>query len=183
MAGVTGERRSYCRYCYAPLEGFRGRPFACPACGATHTRELERKYWSREPGLVRLERTLFVGAVLVAFAVSAWLWVKGSAKASLGMGPMYAVLTGLTVFGLLWLTLRKLTGRPTSFRAGLLWTVILPLVGISLGFLAYEARASSTLLAGLYGGAGLAALALGPVAWKSTAWHRDWRTKRIESSR
>ena len=180
------ERSTYCRFCYARIADYRGASVSCPGCGRLHQRAHEEKHWTLEPRLVKLERLAKAGAFLPVLGLGAWLWVRGSAKPSLGMGQMYAVLLPLVVLFLLWMTASKITRRPSNFIAGTIWAILLPLFGVALAYLgaeAWSAEEGSRLVAGSLYVAAAPALLLGPFCYKTTRWHRDWKTRYLEQRR
>jgi len=180
---MNRERRTYCRLCYARIPGYRGASVPCPACGEQHLRAHEERYWTLEPRLVRLERRAKAASLVLALGMGWWLWVRGSAKASLGMGQLYAVVSPLIVLLILWMSASKITHRPTNFRAGTMWTVMLPATGAAAAYLAassWSEEASSKTIAILLLVAAAPQLLLGPFAYRTTRWHRDWRTRYLE---
>ena len=177
------ERRTYCRLCYARIPNYRGASVPCPACGEPHLRAHEEKHWTLEPRLVKLERQAKGASIVLAIALGAWLWVRGSAKASLGMGQMYAVVSPLIVLLILWMTASKITHRPSNLRAGMMWAVMLPLTGASMAFIgasSWSSEEGSKLVAVVLFVVAAPLVLLGPFAYRTTRWHRDWRTRYLE---
>ena len=104
------ERLRYCLYCLATISDTN----PCPACGRT-SRPLDRaRYWTREPRLVAMERTL-----------KAWLAVIGASLLFiLGTGA-FGVIPLLLALILSWPTASKITQHVSGFNAQLVWSLLL----------------------------------------------------------
>ena len=129
---------------------------------------------------MRLERLAKGASIVFAMGLGWWLWVRASAKASLGMGEMYATLAPLLVLLILWMSASKITQRPTNFLAGMMWSVMLPLGGASSAFLGastWSSEDGSRVIASLLFVCAAPALFFGPFAFKTTRWHRDWKAR------
>lgn len=177
------ERRTYCRYCYARIEGYRGASIPCPGCGQVHLRVNEEKYWTLETPLRDLERLAKGASIALVIGLGVWLWIRAQAKVSLGMGQGYAIGAPIVVLMILWMTASKITHRHTYFRAGLLWSILLPLTGVALvgmgvgGLTANDRAPFGTVVSVVLLSFGAPFLLVGPFAFKTTRWHRDWKAR------
>lgn len=116
--GSAKGRGFRCLYCLALLPGLDA---PCGICGR-RTRRCDRKtYWNLLPWLVRLERDLKIGAVLLTVALVAVLTQSGPAY-STSSGWFYALPF---FFGLaLWRTISKLTRHEPYFLASVFWVAL-----------------------------------------------------------
>ncbi|HPF14739.1 MAG: hypothetical protein H6830_06155 [Planctomycetes bacterium] len=111
--------RRTCLVCYAPFRVERGVQ-ACPVCGWEQSKQQQDRYWSREPGLVRAEGWLRVGALFATLGLGVALgFVMDASSLVWGLG-LVAGLGGLT-----WYTAGCLTRRESFMDLRFLWPPLL----------------------------------------------------------
>ncbi len=153
----------YCRRCYGPLP--RGEK-TCERCGFVNFDLLCKKYWSLEPKLVSLERTLKLLVVLLSVAavfLFAYLryrtfghWVS--------IGLTLPILPGVA----LWWTASKLTQKRIYFGAARFWIIVL-LLFFALALYYVPPWAAAGFLLPVY-----------PI-WAAGKWVDEWKERKIAS--
>ena len=117
--------RRTCLYCYEPFRVERG-PEACPGCAAVQSRQDQERWWSREPGLLRWQRSLQVAGVALTAAVGVLLArVMDPAMLPWGLGLLGAM------GGFLFYTAGSVTRRQSFMELRFLWPLLI--VGLGLG--------------------------------------------------
>lgn len=118
--GSTGarERGFRCLYCLALVPAANA---PCGGCGRRTRRCDRRTHWNLLPRLVRLERDLKAGAVVLTVAL-AWVVQQAGPAFSTSSGWFYALPF---FFGLaLWRTISKLTRHEPYFLASVFWVAL-----------------------------------------------------------
>lgn len=119
-------RSAYCLYCYEPLEPSSKPTQRCPRCGKIHVQVNQAVFWSLEPALLRIERGIKLGVVLLMAA----LLVAVAKKMGMEAHRVNAVFIGPIAMlgGVLWWTAGLITRKPRYFSARLLWSTVLVLL-------------------------------------------------------
>ena len=119
-------RHEYCLYCYAPLHTLNASQ-RCARCGRVHVRADQAAYWTKEPTIVRVERVLKFGVVLLMVGVFSVFWfdidLGHERLKTFHLGRVNTFLIGplLMLGGLLWWTAGFITRKPRYFSPSVLW--------------------------------------------------------------
>ena len=117
----------YCLYCYAPLPNPEGARDVCAHCGKVNLKIDRRTFWTKEPWIVRIERTLkmvvMVPAVLLTLAAP---FVGGGGTPAGGFALFAPLILGIIV----WQTLSKITRWDPHLDARILWTAVFALIAL-----------------------------------------------------
>ena len=170
-------RRPYCLRCYAPMEAFTGPSHVCERCRFVNLRLDQQQFWTKEHDLRQVEVVAKGAIVLLVVGLALAIVRAFGDQVSFGMGQGWAVGFPIVVGLVLWETASKITRRSPTFRALLVWRVVLGVLGVGAWVLGtdlglHDLRGVLWLLLGpcLLG----AALALGPLARALARW-RDRR--------
>ena len=124
VAPRPSEGGPYCLRCYGPLRPEESR---CPHCAFVNLRTLHRRYWSREPVLVRGEWAVKGLIALGGLVLAGWI-VRDLPAFGSAMGDL-AILPALFVYAL-WGTASRLTQHPPFFSPRLFWMTTSAIVGV-----------------------------------------------------
>ena len=120
------KRSQYCLYCYTPLPSKAGPSLRCESCGRIHVRIDSAKFWTREPRLLSLERSVKAGIILSVVALFLVL------ARAVDMGPhrvnTFFIMPLLMLGGVLWWTAGLVTRKARYFSPRMLWSTVLVLM-------------------------------------------------------
>lgn len=120
--------RPYCLRCYLPLERQSDARQVCSRCGYVNVKVDQGKYWTREAWLCRIE-WLAKAAISLLIAWISWK-ILFAGQAGTGMGHGIAVGFPILLGVVLWDTASKITRRQPYFRATIVWSVVIAVLGV-----------------------------------------------------
>ncbi len=153
--------KPYCLRCYSPLPEAGS---TCDRCDYSNPHALRRKYWTREPAVVRAE--IAIKALIVFLTATACVAILMFASVWLGsMRVWCVVITGIIGIAF-WQTASRLTARGGYFHATGFWLSVLLLLA---GVLAFHNPVLGPI-----------PLALAGLVWLCSRWISCWRLGKIE---
>lgn len=121
-------RAPYCLHCYAPMERMAGASEPCPRCGRPNLKDDQRRFWTREPRLVRLQGLANLGVTAAVVSTGAAILFHPGVGTGRGHGMAVGLPILLGVLG--WDAASGLTRRTTMWRSGLVLAGVLAVFGL-----------------------------------------------------